>query len=403
MKAFSYLLLGILAVLISSCSISQQSLKEPQALIRYNKAEFDYSHQVEGHASVTKVLCIDWAHLLNKQQGKVIPAFNSTVYGISPKTRLEQMALFEIMQLNPGYDFIVYPQYEVKTKAPGLGLLYKKIDITAKARLAISNEVFVPKNASNTEIRKTEELKNNLHDLQASYDALLLDINQIKQEYNFKTAHFQQELEDAKEKALQAQKLAFNKQLEEEDLNAILDADIKDFDKDATQKPQVTAAQKPAVQKPAAQKPVAQKPVAQKPTAQSSTTQKPVKQETTVQESVATIKAKPNTSLNQNTALPPSSSTLMPTKTVKETDVKMKPNSYMLVLASYSNYNTAQEIRRQLATKYIQFNRPIDMVNVGDKYRIGFINFSSRDEVINFRTLLSRTHPECKDAWPYKP
>jgi len=43
-------------------------------------------------------------------------------------------ALFDLMEKNPGYDVVFYPQYE--TKITGIPLLFQKSQTTVKARLA---------------------------------------------------------------------------------------------------------------------------------------------------------------------------------------------------------------------------------------------------------------------------
>jgi hypothetical protein len=47
-------------------------------------------------------------------------------------------ALYELMQKNPGWDVVFYPQFETKIEKPvlGIGFIYKTSTVTTTARLA---------------------------------------------------------------------------------------------------------------------------------------------------------------------------------------------------------------------------------------------------------------------------
>ena len=127
--------------LMSSCSITNQSMKTPNHHIEFYKSDFEYSQQVTAEATSVRILGIDWERLFKWENGEINSNensdyhlyFNSSlnspeiidyltgglsatipVIGNYGKGKVSSYALYNLMQENPGYDIVIYPQYEVK-------------------------------------------------------------------------------------------------------------------------------------------------------------------------------------------------------------------------------------------------------------------------------------------------
>lgn len=115
----------------TSCSSTFKTMREPN--VRFELTGHDYvlsDEAVTGEATVVYVFGIDWAHLFG---GKTAD-FDAPIFGLSDMLRgAETYAIYDLMQKNPGYDFVMYPQ--VTKKATGFPIIYKKIDVEVKARM----------------------------------------------------------------------------------------------------------------------------------------------------------------------------------------------------------------------------------------------------------------------------
>jgi len=127
-------LLPILLVVMlfaTSCSSTFKTMREPN--VRFELTGHDYvlsDEAVTGEATVVYVFGIDWAHLFG---GKTAD-FDAPIFGLSDMLKgAETYAIYDLMQKNPGYDFVMYPQ--VTKKATGFPVIYKKIDVEVKARM----------------------------------------------------------------------------------------------------------------------------------------------------------------------------------------------------------------------------------------------------------------------------
>ncbi len=161
MKKLFYATLLIFIGMMTSCSISNIAMKQPDNHIEFYKNDFDYSAQVTGEATSVKILMVDWTRLFNVKKGDVtgensgnpteittinvatqfvedgiVGAFNAIipVIGDFGKEKVNQYALYEMMKKNPGYDIVLYPQYESKKFV--IPILYSKTTVRATARLA---------------------------------------------------------------------------------------------------------------------------------------------------------------------------------------------------------------------------------------------------------------------------
>lgn len=90
-----------------------------------------------GEATVTRVIGIDWVHLFGTKEigesasvGTTIPYIGMAIPDGA------NYALYKLMQKNPGYDVVIYPQVESHRYAPVLGTdIYSKTTYKVTARL----------------------------------------------------------------------------------------------------------------------------------------------------------------------------------------------------------------------------------------------------------------------------
>ena len=156
-KHLILILIGLIG-LMSSCSISNRSMKYPNYHIEFYKADFDYSQQVVAEATSTRILGIDWQRLFNWKTGRInSDRFNDMtqnimisgningsvvaapisaiipILGDYGKGKVSSYALYKLMKDNPGYDVVIYPQYE--TTRYVIPIIYSKRTCKVTARL----------------------------------------------------------------------------------------------------------------------------------------------------------------------------------------------------------------------------------------------------------------------------
>lgn len=147
MKHFKKAVLGlflVLGILSSSCSTIDKTMREPNVRVDLTKDDFTLSEQVTADAVSNKIFGIDIIRLFsNKKTGTVeryadeISFASIPVIGSILRDRTANHALYELMSENEGYDVVFYPQYEIKVSRPflGLGFIFKRTEVTTKARL----------------------------------------------------------------------------------------------------------------------------------------------------------------------------------------------------------------------------------------------------------------------------
>ena len=128
MKKVVILLLAVATLVASGCSAAYQSMREPNVKIELYSGDYALSDAVVGEATVTRILGIDWERLFSSK----VATTNASVIG-NVITGSEAFAIYDLMEKNPGYDFVMYPQ--VIKKTTGIPYLYSKTDITVIARL----------------------------------------------------------------------------------------------------------------------------------------------------------------------------------------------------------------------------------------------------------------------------
>jgi hypothetical protein len=156
----SLLPLAILAFL-SSCTVSRNSMREANYQLWLHHEDLEFSPQVIGEAKQTKVLMVDWNRLLGRKwelgqfgnlptdpfapqvsgnasvvagrETALVNFIANGIIGINNVSRVEQMAMYDLMRKNPGYDMIIFPQFEARRKWFVVG---SKTNVFVKARLA---------------------------------------------------------------------------------------------------------------------------------------------------------------------------------------------------------------------------------------------------------------------------
>lgn len=134
---------SVLLMGMSSCSTIHRTMAEPNSFVEFKKDDFTFSEQLTGKGSTVRVLGIDWTRLFGgRKTGNVgndasVAIANIPVVGGLLGDRTTGYSLYNLMEENPGYDVVFYPQYKTKVSRPflGIGLIFKKTTVETTARL----------------------------------------------------------------------------------------------------------------------------------------------------------------------------------------------------------------------------------------------------------------------------
>jgi len=128
-----FLLLGVLPLLITSCSVASHSMKTPSNYIEFNKNDFEYSDQVSGEATEVKIFGIDWARIFDKKLGEIgaTGGYEIPIIGGFLGKRVNMYAVYNMIKDNPGYDVVLYPQFET-TVYNQIIMKTTKVKVTAR-------------------------------------------------------------------------------------------------------------------------------------------------------------------------------------------------------------------------------------------------------------------------------
>ena len=148
-KHFTFLLLVLSC--LSSCSVYNKSMREPNVRVELNKNDFELSNQLSAEATSVTVFGINWKRLKNEEIGTVNRVANGIsinnvfpniisnipVIGGIVNNKTSNYALYVLMAKNLGYDVVFYPQFESEVKKPflGIGFIYTKTWVKVRARL----------------------------------------------------------------------------------------------------------------------------------------------------------------------------------------------------------------------------------------------------------------------------
>ena len=140
MKKFTILALLVAAFCMTSCSSLTRSMREPVVQFQLNSGDYTLSEPLTGTATSVRVFGIDWKRLFSDEGGTInAPIVTSSLNELTellPTTK--SYAVYDLMDANPGYDFVMYPQYKTKTRH-FLWLIYSKETTTVTARLGKLN------------------------------------------------------------------------------------------------------------------------------------------------------------------------------------------------------------------------------------------------------------------------
>lgn len=145
MKIKHFLMVAVAASIFSSCSVMHQTMREPNARVEFVKSDFEFSEQVSGEATTTRILGIDWSRLFDKKKTNVakdglaapIDIATIPVIGNFIQDPTYNYALWDMMTKNAGYDVVFYPSFIKTDKKPaGIGFFYKVTTVEVKAKLA---------------------------------------------------------------------------------------------------------------------------------------------------------------------------------------------------------------------------------------------------------------------------
>lgn len=152
------------AVLMTSCSATHKTMKNPDSHIQFNKSDFTVTGQASASASTTRILGIDWERLFQKKKfGQVdqqvssltplsaasVPVIGSAITNLSSggifslfRDNTASIATHNLITKNNSNDVVLYPRYQTTTAKPilGIGFIYKKTEVKVTARLGRLNE-----------------------------------------------------------------------------------------------------------------------------------------------------------------------------------------------------------------------------------------------------------------------
>lgn len=143
MKKSKFLLaIAAIAIFASSCTTISRTMKEPNYRVEFNKNDFEYSDQKSAEATVTKIVGIDFQRLFKKEIGATSKDMSAgfSVYSLPivgaaiDPNKAQYYAVYNIMKENPGYDLVLYPQFE-SDRFSILGI-YTITKVKATCRLA---------------------------------------------------------------------------------------------------------------------------------------------------------------------------------------------------------------------------------------------------------------------------
>lgn len=146
MKFYTLLKIAVafMSLYMMGCSSAYKSVYSPSNFVQFKKEDFEYSNQVSGEASETKILGIDWSRLFNTNGGNIggysgssmvsIPIIGSVLDPALSATKVNGYAVFNIIKDNPGYDAVFYPQYDYTAKS--FLFFYKTSKTKVTTRLA---------------------------------------------------------------------------------------------------------------------------------------------------------------------------------------------------------------------------------------------------------------------------
>lgn len=144
------LLIILIALIFCDCSSTRVSMSNPSPLIEFKRDDFQISNQATAEAIETKIVGIDFERIFSSKSGSFdggnqISAASIPVLGSYVSSFAKDYALFNLMDENPGYDMVLYPQFKIKKVCPLIGICFltqiNKVRVTARlARINTSSQ-----------------------------------------------------------------------------------------------------------------------------------------------------------------------------------------------------------------------------------------------------------------------
>ena len=134
MKRIIPVILLAAALVATGCSSAYRSARQPSILVELNSSDYELSEPVTGTAHVTRVLGINFENIFNSHLGDASSAVVGTSldsFGLLSASD-KACAIYDLLEKNPGWDFVVYPQFIITGKDY---LVYSDTDIIVTARL----------------------------------------------------------------------------------------------------------------------------------------------------------------------------------------------------------------------------------------------------------------------------
>ncbi len=137
------LLLTAIALCFSACTTLNRTMHDPNLRVELRKDDFVTAEQVTAEASTVRIVGIDFKRTFSRSapeagRGYTVPSLaDIPVIGNMLTDRTAEYSLWQLMQNNPGYDVVFYPQYELRARKPflGMGFIYKTTTVKTTAVL----------------------------------------------------------------------------------------------------------------------------------------------------------------------------------------------------------------------------------------------------------------------------
>lgn len=133
----------------ASCTAINHNMKSPNTLVNLDKSDFTLSEQLTAEATSTKICGIDFARIFKSKTGSIegggagtISVASIPVIGNFVGDKTANYSLYNLMDENPGYDVVFYPQYETRVIKPilGIGIITTITTVKTTARLGKLNK-----------------------------------------------------------------------------------------------------------------------------------------------------------------------------------------------------------------------------------------------------------------------
>ena len=105
MKNFICFFIGCL--ILTSCSITSKTMKEPSSKIELERDDFTLSDQKSAEATSVRIIGIDFARLFSQKVGNPLPVPSIPIIGSAIYDPTTSYAMYNVMDANPGHDFIL--------------------------------------------------------------------------------------------------------------------------------------------------------------------------------------------------------------------------------------------------------------------------------------------------------